>query len=107
MKLTKAQFCEYVNTYEQMMRQNDNFCDILHIDFNNMFFEWLNNYYAFLSDMCELDENCGQGTCLDWYCFETDFGKDKESVKVYEEGKEWPWIIDSPEILYDFITKEE
>ena len=54
--------------------------------------------------MCELEENPNYGTILDWFCFDMDFGKDKDS-KIFDGSK--TWRIESPEILYDYIMEVE
>lgn len=107
MKLTKAQFCEYVNTYEEMIRESDRLAAEFGVGGTWKFDEWITNYYQMLTDMCELSEDPSFGTDLDWFCFETDFGKNEEMNKVYVKDCEWPWVIKDAGILYDFITREE
>lgn len=107
MKLTKAQFCKYVNTYEEMIRENDRLAAEFGIEGSWKLDEWCVNYYQMLTDMCELYEGPSFGTELDWFCFETDFGKNEEMNKVYTSNREWPWIIKDAGILYDFIMGEE
>lgn len=106
MKLTKAQFCKYVNTYEEMLRESYEATSSLGI-VQWVPDKWINNYYNMLSDMCELYEDKNIGTILDWFCFETDFGANEEMNKIYEDGREWPWRIESPEVLYDYIMRED
>lgn len=106
MKLTKQQFVKYVNTYEEMLKESNKVASSLGVvewapD------RWISNYYKMLSDMCELYEDNMVGTILDWFCFETDFGANADMNMIYEEGREWPWRIESAEILYDYITRED
>jgi len=67
--------------------------------------EWINSYYELLTDLCELEEDQYIGTDLDWFCFETDFGRKEDYCKVYDNGK--TWRITTPDILYDFITRDD
>lgn len=106
MKLTKQQFVNYVNTYESMIKESNILASRLKIN-EWLPDEWIDNYYKILSDMCELHEDKTIGTILDWFCFETNFGANSEMNKIYEEGREWPWRIESAEILYDYIMREE
>ena len=68
--------------------------------------EWLENYYEFLLDLCELDEEDGYMNDLDWFIFETDFGRKKDYTAMYDTYTGKTWRINSPEILYDYITRE-
>ena len=106
MKLTKLQFVNYVNTYEEMLKESNKVASSLGI-VEWVPDQWVSNYYEMLSDMCELYEDSIVGTILDWFCFETDFGANTEMNKIYEEGHEWPWRIESAEILYDYIMRED
>ena len=78
MKLDKRQFCIAVETY-----------------------------YELLEDLCELEEDDLYGSDLDWFCFETNFGQKEDMNKVYDTETGRTWRIESPEILYDFITRDE
>lgn len=68
--------------------------------------DWINNYYELLTELCELEEDPHVGTDLDWFCFETDFGRKKDYCKVYDKFTDRTWRIETPETLYDFITRE-
>lgn len=104
MKLSKKQFCIAVNTFHDMLEQENKLLDVLNITPEWVPGEWVNNYYDLLSELCELEEDPQIGTILDWFCFEIDFGKDKDN-KIYNGYKEW--TINSPEILYDYIMEVE
>ena len=107
MKLTKAQFCKYVNKYKDMVDEEDQILKTLDCGIEWVPSKWITEYYNLISDMCELREDPFIGTDLDWFCFVTDFGRNEEMRKVYDPHKEWPWDINSPEILYDYIMREE
>ena len=103
MKLSKRQFCIAVRTYQSMQEEEREITTALGIvEWNPS--DWINDYYELLSDMCELEEDHNMGTILDWFVFETDFGRRKDYCKIYDEGK--TWTIDSPEVLYDYIVTQ-
>jgi len=66
--------------------------------------EWIENYYNLLKELCELEENRYFGTDLDWFVYDIDFGR-AEGCHVYDGDR--LWTISSPEILYDFIMRDE
>lgn len=104
MKLNKKEFCAAVDTYREMLEEETKFLDAFDISPEWKPGEWINNYYEFLSDMCELEENPNYGTILDWFCFDMKFGQDKDS-KIFEGSR--TWRVNSPEILYDYIMEVE
>ena len=103
MKLTKEQFIEKVNLYEKMFNEETEICGILEVDWNWRPSKWLDAYYTLLSDMCELEDS-PSGTALDWFCFETKFGKSSHNFATYETptGKV-TMTIPSPEKLWDYL----
>ena len=107
MKLDKRQFCIAVETYKEMLEEQDELLDALNANIEWKPGEWINNYYDLLSDLCELEEDPYIGTDLDWFCFETDFGRRKDMCKVFDHETSRTWHIESPEILYDYITRDE
>ena len=106
MKLDKRQFCIAVDTFKTMLEEEHQIIDVLDISPEWKGMEWIDNYYELLTDLCELEENPNYGTDLDWFCFETDFGRKADYCKVYDQETGRTWTIRSPEILYDFITRE-
>lgn len=106
MKMTKEQFCNAVETYKRMLDEGDELAQILNVNPESKIMEWIGNYYNLLSDLCELEESPYYGTDLDWFCYETDFGKRADLNKVFLDNG-IVWTIENPEILYDFITREE
>lgn len=106
MKLNKKQFCTAVRTYESMLREEKEITESLDIAEWKPG-EWVTAYYELLSEMCELDEDPNMGTDLDWYCFETDFGRRAEYCVMYDVVADKQWTINTPEKLYDFITRKE
>lgn len=107
MKLNKKQFCTAVDTYKTMLIEERMMIDALDISPEWKGSEWIQNYYELLSDLCELEEDPYVGTDLDWFCFETEFGKRKDYCKVYDKENDRTWKIENPEILYDFITRDQ
>lgn len=107
MKLSKHQFCVAVETFKEMMEEENDLINALDISPEWKPGRWINNYYELLEDLCELEVDDLYGTDLDWFCFETDFGQNKDMNKVYNTETGRTWRIESPEILYDFITRDE
>ena len=107
MKLSKRQFCIAVDTYKSMLEEEHQMIDALDISPEWKGADWIANYYELLSDLCELEEDPYVGTDLDWFCFETNFGQNKDMNKVYDTKTGLTWRVESPEILYDFITRDE
>lgn len=103
MKLNKTQFCTYINKYREMLEQEDEILEVLKVDSEWAPSDWISNYYEVLSDMCELPKSKNTGTLLDWFVFDTNFGEVRNVV--LNKGRRW--IIDSPQILYDFIKESE
>ena len=104
--MTKQQFCDAIETYQSMMEQYDEVAEVLNIGPETIFDSWIDNYYILIQNLCELEENEIYGTDLDWFVFETDYGRREDMNKIYlDDGR--VWTINSPEILYDFITREE
>ena len=106
MKLDKRQFCTAVDTYKTMLEEEHQMIDALDISPEWKGADWIANYYDLLSDLCELEEDPYVGTDLDWFCYETDFGRKKDYCKVYDKHTDRTWTIETPDILYDFITRE-
>lgn len=107
MKLDKRQFCIAVETYKEMLEEEDKLINALDISPEWKPGHWIDRYYELLEELCELEEDDLYGTDLDWFCFDTKFGTDKEMNKVYDTETGRTWRIESPEILYDFITRDE
>ena len=68
---------------------------------------WVENYYELLSELCELEEDPYLGTELDWFCYETEFGQKEDYYKIFDHETNRTWRITSPDILYDFIMRNE
>ena len=107
MKLSKRQFCLAVDIYQEMLEKEEELLNALNINPEWSPGEWINNYYDLLTDLCELDNDELYGSDLDWFCYDTKFGTDKDMNKVYDTKTGRTWRIETPEILYDFITRDE
>ena len=107
MKLDKRQFCIAVETFKEMMEEEDKLINAFDISPEWKPGQWINRYYELLEDLCELEEDDLYGSDLDWFCFETNFGQKEDMNKVYDTETGRTWRIESPEILYDFITRDE
>ena len=107
MKLNKRQFCTAVDTFKTMLEEEHQIIDVLDIGPEWKGGDWIQNYYELLTEVCELEEDSLYGSDLDWFCFDTKFGTDKDMYKIYDTETGRTWRIESPEILYDFITRDE
>ena len=107
MKLTKSQFCTAINNYHSMLQEEEELMEALGIDPEWKPNDWIQAYYDFLIEMCELDSNDYYGNDVDWFCFETDFGRRKDMCVMYDVDTDRNWRVETPEILYDFITRDE
>lgn len=107
MKLDKRQFCAAVNTFEKMLEEENAIAEVLDISPEWKPMGWINNFYNFLSDVCDLEEDPTYGTDLDWFCFETDFGRLEDYCKVFDHETGRTWTIRDAETLYDLITRDE
>ena len=107
MKLDKRQFCTAVDTFKTMLEEEHQIIDVLDIGPEWRGGDWIQNYYELLTDLCELEEDDLYGSDLDWFCFDTKFGTDKDMCKVYDTQTGLTWRVETPEILYDFITRND
>ena len=107
MKLTKKQFCTAVDTYKSMLQEEEEIIEVLNVGPEWKGSGWIENYYELLSDLCEMEEDPIYGSDLDWFCFDTDFGRKEDYCKVYDQETGRTWTIKDPEILYDFITRND
>ena len=106
MKLSKEQFIRYVNNYKRMSKEESEVIDALDVCPDWRPSGWVNSYYDLLSDMCELKEDPRYGTTLDWFCWETEFGK-RADMRVIQMSDETSWDITNAGILYDYLMKYE
>lgn len=104
MKLTKNEFLIYMSTYMKMCEEEEQVVNVLGIDFENTMSHWIDNYYNLISDLCELKDE-GFGSTLDWWCFETDFGKRNAAI-LNEDGTVFFEIPDAA-ALYDYLVNVE
>lgn len=104
MRLTKNEFISYLLSYRQMCEEEEKIVNALGIGFDSTLSNWINNYYNFIHNLCELREG-EYGSTLDWWCFETNFGKDN-AVILNEDGA---IIFEIPDAaaLYDYLVNME
>ena len=107
MQLTKRQFCDYVETFQKMLQQESELVDALNITPEWVPGEWVNHYYDMLEELCELDDDPIYGNDLSWFCFDTEFGQNKDMNKIFDAETGRTWRIEGPDILYDWITREQ
>lgn len=107
MKLSKRQFCIAVETYKEMLEEENRLLDALEIGPDWKPGEWINSYYELLSDLCELEIDDLYGSDLDWFCFDAKFGANKDMNKIFDTETGRTWRIENPGLLYDFITRND
>ena len=108
MRLTKFEFCNAVDMFEEMCRQESEIQEMLGIsDPEWVPGKWIGAFYELLTDASEVEEDPNYGTDLDWFCFDTNFGKKEDYCKVYDKDTGITWTIKTPDILYDYITRDE
>lgn len=103
MKLSKEQFVKYVNEYKRMQKEESEIIDALDVCPEWRPSGWLNSFYDFLDEMCELEPDPVIGTTLDWWVLETNFGKTNATIWV--DGKEIE-LFDA-RALYDYLVDYE
>lgn len=102
MRLTKNEFLSHLFTYRQMCEEEEKIVNALDIGFDSILSNWINNYYNFIHDLCELREG-EYGSTLDWWCFETNFGKNDAVIETDNET----FKIHSAAALYDYLVNVE
>lgn len=103
MRLTKEEFCEAVNKYEEMYRKEHEIIKTLDINPEWAPSTWLDEYYNFLNKMCDFTQR-GYENDLDYYCFDLDFGKKWKPRMIIVNNKDVP--CRNAEELWDLITNE-
>lgn len=107
MKLSRNEFVKYVNKYKRMREEEDEILNVLDMGPEWRPSWWINSFYDFLSDMCELEEGPIYGTTLDWWVFETNFGDSYSFIEpIITIGNE-TISLNSAEALYDYLMKYE
>ena len=96
-----------METYQTMLEDETQLLQALDSSPEWVGAHWIESYYELLSEMCELEEDDYGDTDLDWFCSETNFGKNVDYRKMYDMNTGRTWDIKSPEVLYDFIMRED
>jgi hypothetical protein len=94
MRLTEDEFVECLETFSKIYQEESEILDALDCSPDWKPSEWINSYYSMLSLMCDFSEGQYEspyGTPMDYYCWETDFGKSADAE------------IKSPKELYQYI----
>ena len=65
MKLNKRQFCIAVNTFRDMLTEQEMIVDALDMSPEWKPGEWIGNYYDLLADICDLEVDDNYGTDLE------------------------------------------
>ena len=108
MRLTKDEFINGVNKVKQMHDEETLIINAIDVAPEWVCGKWLWSYYELLNAMCDLPVNNIIGTDLDWYCWETQFGKHNNEITIdIDDGDDCKvYAINTPEDLWDFWEKE-
>lgn len=104
--LSKEEFVYYINKVKEVDRKWSEFYSLLDAwpggeDKLALITECTN----LLSFIMDDEEDSKLGTWISWWCWETDYGQNKNMNKVWmpKNSEEIELIIDTPEKLYDFL----
>lgn len=99
---SKDKFVFVINSLQQVSDMLNELYGKYGIDLIDCNLDQSNNIVNLLEYIFEDEE----ASWIDWWCWETDFGRDYPSCVVYEniEGKEITKEIDTVEKLYDFLV---
>jgi len=108
MRLTKDEFLNGVQKLQQMHEEEHIISDVLDVNPEWIGGKWLWNYYTLLNNMCDLPVNNIIGTDLDWFCWETQFGKCNNEIAIdIDDGENYKvYIIETAEDLWNYWEKE-
>ena len=88
MRLTKEEFIKAVNTFEEMMEEEDKIYLAMQQSPEWIPGTWISAFYDLLIDVCDLADV--KYNDLDYYCYELNFGKEdtcpdlKSPEQLYE-----------------------
>jgi len=100
MRLTEEEFINGVCTLEKMYKQEAQVIKALDIC-EWVPSNWISEYYALFSSLCELPEDPVAGSDLDYFIYELDFGRKWKPGMVRFDGKDIP--LRTPKELWDYI----
>ena len=108
MRLTKEEFLFEMDLLKQMHEDESIIVDLLDVSPEWIGGKWLWNYYSFINKMCELPINDLIGTDLDWFCWETQFGRRCNEITVdTNDGDDYKvYTIETAEDLWYYWDKE-
>ena len=104
--LSKEEFVKHLTKY---MEECDMVMKLYHeysIDIIDCDWAWATNHFIdLLSKMMHDEDDKIYGTILSWWCWETDFGRNAEMNRVYDENGEIYKVLDTPEAVYDYLVE--
>lgn len=98
---------EFVNHIKGLKSEYDKL-DKLYADFGIDIFEmpWCYSSNHFLELLSQVMDD--EYDYISWWCYETDFGRDKNMNKIYESSTDKVIAeLNTPEDLYDYLVKED
>lgn len=104
MRLTKEEFCKYVNKFEEMMKEESDLLEALRANPEWKPGSWISAYYNLLINMCDLEDRNPIGNDLSYYCFELDFGRKWVPETITVDGVDIP--CSNLDELWELINME-
>lgn len=102
MKLNKKDFCKAMKTYETLWTETNKALNYLKESFTD---QYLDAYYDLFITACGFKNKQYLMAAIDWFCFDTDFGQNKETRIIND--KNTIWDITTPERLYEYLTTKK
>lgn len=101
MRFTKEEFVEVINSLKTAVRSLEELEKVLHTPlFDSPMQTLINEYTTFIKRMCDIPDNEADGSSLEYYIYELDFGtKYYHGCVIDVDGNNIP--LGTPEELYD------
>jgi len=103
MNLIKTQFTHILKTYQQMLEEEEQILQSLNPSTDWTCSNWISNYYQLFVEILKLNEDPHIVEEVNWFIFDTDFGRRDTNRKVYNSESREEFNITTPEELYDYI----
>jgi hypothetical protein len=106
--ITKKYFCDVINKIQKVNKIADGAADAMDVvckELDNDFIEFRGLFMIFQDDLIDLLEKAvgDEYDTVGWFIYETDCGRDSDRNKIYEDNGYTVHVIDSPEVLYDYL----
>lgn len=101
--MNKNEFCEFIRNMEKTRRNVEKYLEYVSETVHTDLFEYESLCVRILSNFLNLETNEKFGTSIDYYVYETNYGKDILDVLV--DGKKFK--LETPEDLWDLLEIEK